>query len=248
METDKNPYLKSWLDGKIKEASTPEGTDAREILEDLQKEEYTSEELASWNDRLNNEAVEKDLDDYFIPKDYLGTEFYQVVLNRKKIPVKRPVREDKTGRTSTRPSDGNGVRGNSGAVQSNVLKDTQPADKKDKAPRSSISHESVGHNFHITAESGIGEGGLKTKFQQNIEAIKLLKQIEAEGRMATPSEQAILAKFNGWGTIASVFSDNQSWQKEQEQLKELLTPEEYSAARAAMTKAFYTSPEIAEKI
>ena len=164
----------------------------------------------------------------------------------------RPVREDKTGRTSTRPSDGNGVRGDSGAVQSNVLKDTQPANQKDKSnnkeSRPATTHESAGHNFHITPESGIGEGGLKTKFQQNIEAIKLLKQIETEGRMATPSEQAILAKFNGWGTVASVFSDNQHWQKEQEQLKELLTPEEYSAARAAMTNAFYTSPEIAEKI
>ena len=114
-------------------------------------------------------------------------------------------------------------------------------DKKQAAKE----YETAGHNFHITAESGIGEGGLKAKFKQNVDAIKLLKQLEAEGRKATPSEQAILAKFNGWGTLASAFSNDPKWAKENQQLRELLTPEEYAAAHGAITNAFYTSPEIA---
>ena len=80
-------------------------------------------------------------------------------------------------------------------------------DKKQAAK----SYETSGHNFHITDESGIGDGGLKAKFKQNVDAIKLLKQLEAEGRKATPSEQAILAKFNGWGTLASAFSNDAKW-------------------------------------
>ena len=90
---------------------------------------------------------------------------------------------------------------------------------------------------------------MKTKFRQNIDAIKLLKQLEAEGRRATPSEQAILAKFNGWGTLAKAFDpEAKDWAKEYQQLKELLTDEEYKKAKAATPNAFYTSPEIARAI
>ncbi|MBR3746404.1 MAG: DEAD/DEAH box helicase family protein, partial [Selenomonadaceae bacterium] len=109
-------------------------------------------------------------------------------------------------------------------------------------------YETAGHNFQITEDSGIGDGGLKTKFKQNIDAIKLLKQLEREERKATPSEQEILAKFNGWGTLAPAFSNAKDWQKENQELRELLTDEEYAAARGAIRNAFYTSPEIAKTI
>ncbi|MBR1806708.1 MAG: hypothetical protein IJ774_10045, partial [Selenomonadaceae bacterium] len=89
---------------------------------------------------------------------------------------------------------------------------------------------------------------MKAKFKQNIDAIKLLKQLESEGRKATPSEQEILAKFNGWGTLTSAFSGAKDWAKENQQLRELLTPEEYEAARGATLNAYYTSPEIARTI
>lgn len=182
----------------------------------------------------------------------------------------RPVRENGAGETSSRAGTGIGVRGDSGTVQSDeqrgqsvrddggglsstresteTVKPEKPEEETEKPKEEATKRETAGHNFHITKEHGIGEGGLKTKFKQNIDAIKLLKQLESEGRRATPSEQAILAKFNGWGTIASVFSDNAKWQKEQAQLKELLTKEEYESAHSVQMDAFYTSPEIAQAI
>jgi len=79
-----------------------------------------------------------------------------------------------------------------------------------------------------------------------MDAIRTLKQIEAENRLATPQEQEILSKFVGWGGLSQAFDENnESWSKEYAQLKEFLTDEEYSAARATVNNAFYTSPEIA---
>lgn len=116
-----------------------------------------------------------------------------------------------------------------------------PAQKKDAK-----ASEIPGHNFTIT-EKSLGEGGPKTKYANNVAAIKLLKKLEAEGRLATPSEQKILAKYVGWGGLSSVFSINASgnamdaaWAKEAKEVKELLTPAEYKAARASTNTAFYT--------
>lgn len=90
------------------------------------------------------------------------------------------------------------------------------------------------------------KGGVKTRYKWNVEAIRLLKEIEKENRLATSEEQEILAKYVGWGGIPQVFDDrNEKWEKEYDELKELLTEKEYSAARATVNNAFYTSPEIA---
>lgn len=149
-----------------------------------------------------------------------------------------------------RTGAGNGARGSEGALRAAGRTAERPDDGVLENAQPAISNpaEIPGHNFHITDESGVGEGGLKTKFKQNIDAINLLKQLEAEGRMATPSEQAILAKFNGWGTLADAFTDNEKWQKENQQLKELLTGDEYRAAKAAIINAYYTHPKIAQAI
>ncbi|MBR1647790.1 MAG: hypothetical protein IJ685_13610, partial [Selenomonadaceae bacterium] len=149
----------------------------------------------------------------------------------------RPVQADDAGSTSARTGTETD-RGN----------DRVSADAENVSDESTKTYEPAGNNFHITEDDGIGEGGLKTKFKQNIDAIKLLKQLEAEVRKATPSEQKILAKFNGWGTVAPAFSNTKGWTKENQQLRELLTPEEYEAARAVTLDAFYTSPEIAKTI
>ena len=99
-------------------------------------------------------------------------------------------------------------------------------------------------NFHIT-DDHLGEGGAKTKYAFNIAAIQTLKQIEAEGRQAMPQEQEILSRYVGWGGLPQAFdAENSSWQKEYQQLKELLTDEEYSAARGSTLNAHYTSPTV----
>ena len=90
------------------------------------------------------------------------------------------------------------------------------------------------------------KGGAKTRYQWNMDAIRTLKQIESGNRLATPEEQKVLSKFVGWGGLSQAFDEeNAGWSKEYAELKELLSDEEYSAARATVNNAFYTSPEIA---
>ena len=101
------------------------------------------------------------------------------------------------------------------------------------------------YNFHYNLWE-MEKGGAKTRYQWNIDAIRTLKQIESENRLATPEEQKILSKFVGWGGLSQAFDEeNAAWSKEYAELKELLSDEEYSAARATVNNAFYTSPEIA---
>lgn len=124
-----------------------------------------------------------------------------------------------------------------------------PAQKADAKPS-----ETPGHNYTVTKDS-LGDGGVKTKYKNNVEAIKLLKQLEAEGRQATPAEQEILANYVGWGGLSPVFNINyngeaidSAWTKEAKELKELLTDEEYKAARASTTTAFYTPVNVIKNV
>ena len=101
------------------------------------------------------------------------------------------------------------------------------------------------HNFHYNLWE-MEKGGAKTRYQWNMDAIRTLKQIESENRLATPEEQKVLSKFVGWGGLSQAFDEeNAGWSKEYAELKDLLSDEEYSAARATVNNAFYTSPEIA---
>lgn len=91
--------------------------------------------------------------------------------------------------------------------------------------------------------------GAKTKFQNNIAAIKILKQTEAENRAATPEEQGQLFLYSGWGGLANAFeSDNDKWKNEYSELKGLLTDEEYTAARSTVLDSFYTDTAIVDSI
>ena len=101
------------------------------------------------------------------------------------------------------------------------------------------------HNFHYNLWE-MEKGGAKTRYQWNMDAIRTLKQIESENRLATPEEQKTLSKFVGWGGLSQAFDEeNAGWSKEYKELKEMLSDEEYAAARATVNNAFYTSPEIA---
>ena len=103
-------------------------------------------------------------------------------------------------------------------------------------------------NFRITDEH-LGEGGAKTKCRANIEAIQLLKYLERNGFQASPEQQDKLSGYVGWGGIPEVFDENKSeWSKEYAELKALLTPEEYEAARGSTLNAHYTSPTVIRAI
>ena len=103
-------------------------------------------------------------------------------------------------------------------------------------------------NFHFE-DAELPKGGQKTRYQWNVEAIRLLKQIEYEDRTATPEEQKVLARYVGWGGIAQAFDErNEGWQKEYAELKELLSTSEYADARETVNTAFYTSPIITQAV
>ena len=103
-------------------------------------------------------------------------------------------------------------------------------------------------NFHIT-DDALGVGGPKAKYQANINAIKLLKHLEADGRQAIPEQQEVLSRYVGWGGLADAFDPNkEKWSAEYAELKNLLTPEEYEAARASTLNAHYTSPTVIKAI
>lgn len=115
-----------------------------------------------------------------------------------------------------------------------------------RAPAPSIK---PANDFSIADEDDIGAGGAKTKFRQNIAAIQLLRVLEDRGTPATRDEQAVLAKFVGWGGIPQAFerSDgtfSKGWEKEGAQLRALLSADELDAAAASTRNAHYTSPEI----
>ena len=103
-------------------------------------------------------------------------------------------------------------------------------------------------NFRIL-DDNLGKGGAKEKFWRNIKAIATLKQIESENRNATPEEQHILSQYVGWGGLADAFdTDKAGWRVEYDELKGVLTPEEYAAARASTLNAHYTSPTVIRAI
>ena len=103
-------------------------------------------------------------------------------------------------------------------------------------------------NFHIT-DDHIGEGGPKQKFARNIEAIETLFKLESEDRNATPEEQEILSNYVGWGGLADAFDpDKGNWAQEYTTLKNLLSEDEYAAARASTLNAHYTSPTVIRSI
>ena len=100
------------------------------------------------------------------------------------------------------------------------------------------------HEYHITNDA-IGTGTPGERFNNNVRAIRLLKRLEAEDRLATPEEQEVLARYVGWGGLADCFDERHSKYAE---LKALLTEEEYAAARESTLTAFYTPPVVIRSI
>ena len=104
------------------------------------------------------------------------------------------------------------------------------------------------HNFHIT-DDHLGEGGPRLKYQANINAIRLLKELEAAGQQASLEQQEVLSRYVGWGGVQEAFDPSKTaWAKEYAELKALLTPEEYESARASTLNAHYTSPMVIRAI
>lgn len=130
-------------------------------------------------------------------------------------------------------------------IDRSILQNRETADtihKKEENPTLKTDY------FRITDEH-LGEGSKREKFQNNIEAIRTLQLIENEERPATPEEQETMSKYIGWGGLQEAFDENNSeWSKEYSELINLLSEEEYEAARSTVNDAFYTSPVITQAI
>lgn len=135
-----------------------------------------------------------------------------------------------------------------GEAAKNIPREDAPPEKGQPEPiQSDLSHTPI--NYRYSPDDEIGLGGQKTKFKSNIEAIKTLKVIEKEKRMATAEEQKILVKYVRWGGLPQAFDpDAAGWEKEYSELKKLLTTEEYESARASTPNAHYTSPVVINAI
>nr|WP_242860313.1 GNAT family N-acetyltransferase [Desulfosporosinus sp. I2] len=104
-------------------------------------------------------------------------------------------------------------------------------------------------NFRYSEDYALYPNGVKTKYKNNVEAIKLLNKIESEKRLATTDEQIVLARYVGWGGLANAFSDTASgWEKEYHELKHLLDDKEYADALNSVVTAYYTEPELIRRI
>ena len=121
------------------------------------------------------------------------------------------------------------------------------AEKASYTDFKAASHRNA-QNFRIT-DDDLGAGGAKAKFQANLNAIQLLKHLEAEGLQASPEQQQVLSRYVGWGGLPDAFDENKpGWASEYQELKAALTPEEYTAARASTLNAHYTSPTVIRAI
>lgn len=235
MENDNQDVVKSKVEKSTKEVTDNGNNEGR----------YSEVPGGQVSEGSSRSQEKRNLEQTGTGQLYVGEQ--QVQRPKTEHPEERPNTEGRNndGGLPENPRSGKGSTGTS-ERGNDVL---TPAQKKDAK-----ASEIPGHNYTIT-EKSLGEGGPKTKYENNIAAIKLLKKLEAENRLATPSEQKILAKYVGWGGLSSVFSVNASgnaidpaWAKEAKEVKELLTTAEYRAARASTNTAFYTPVGVIKNI
>ena len=156
----------------------------------------------------------------------------------------RPDTQRSGGGSGEGSSQSGDLRGTDRVTTEEPAADTNAAEKLHEEVVEQIAQQSTekpkGRNF-VIGDSLDLPNGEKSRYKANVEAIHLVKKLEAEGRYATEAEQAILSKYVGWGGLANAFDQRKAdWAKEFAELKELLTEEEYTAARGSTLNAHYT--------
>lgn len=162
------------------------------------------------------------------------------------IPRAEAEQRGRQGSTDTDRADTENTKGTRPAgLRAGSELETPAGDRtsqRGSAPNAAVT-ETAGHDYEIK-ETAAGKKNSEERYKQNINAIKLLKKLEGENRLPTPGEQEILAGYNGWGGLKKAFLDEQK----NNELRELLTGEEYQSARSTINDAFYTSPAIVRAI
>ena len=128
-------------------------------------------------------------------------------------------------------------------------KNVENKEEKPKQNEDEIIEQAKKINYAIPHEKQTEIRNARQRANDNIKAIKLLKTIESQGRLATKEEQEVLALYSGWGGLSKVFDTRVAeWQVQQIELKENLTEEEFEEAKSSSLNAFYTNPEIIDNM
>ncbi|HWE97601.1 MAG TPA: hypothetical protein VG269_26835 [Tepidisphaeraceae bacterium] len=156
---------------------------------------------------------------------------------------------DRLGERGREPDAGGSEPGQGAAA--GVVREVAESDAQEQAP-------ALTGNHTITDAAKLDAGGARTKYQQNVAAIETLRRVMAEGRRATAAEQEVLALYSGWGRFPQLFNaaaavgaegksegKASAWEQESKDVKDLLTPEEWEAARKSTLNAHYSSPLLA---
>ena len=156
-------------------------------------------------------------------------------------PVVRTISGSETGLSDSlgNRDEGVGVSSGRGRPTGVVFRSSEPE------PKSTLARD-----LRLTAAHSIGSGSLKQKAESNLVAIRTLKILEAEGRLATQEEQGVLAKYSGWGAMPNIFAQYppNDWRETAKAVREALNPDEYASARASTPNAHYTSPEVIQAV
>lgn len=243
------------------------GEEARRELPLLLEQEETAEELVKKMDEalaalpLEFENYEKRVETLAILHQYIEGTYTLFPERQKEISVEsgnqqlslfdfmqeepfdmEKLEEPNFSQPNNEVADTIDVIGTDGEIITAVPQKRNPT-KEDTIPQQK-EYAKEGNNFRIT-DDALGAGSPKEKFRGNIEAISLLKKLEAENRLATPEEQKILSRYVGWGGLSVAFDDRkEEWSQEYQELKGLLSESEYKEARSSTLNAFYTPPTV----
>lgn len=221
---------------KEPEPATAEVTDTENSIQDNPESEHASQEPQPVNYQVGDTVYLEDTA-YEITK----IDMYDVQLRdpSQRYPIFRVESKDRLN--DMLQHDSRNAKQSTPDTEEPVFTETEVVQDTSDAREVSVP---VPCNFTIT-DDRLGEGGPKAKFQMNIKAITVLKQIESEGRTATFDEQQILSKYVGWGGVPDAFEpDKTGWEKEYQELKDILTSEEYTSAKASVLNAHYTNPVV----
>ena len=230
----------------------PKPKDAETTTKDTTKQaEVTTKGKEKTDDRVDEEMRDSDAGESATPPQEVGGD-----RKAKDLPMGKgedgegsgtqDIRADQGEPTEGPTEDGPDTTRSTDSINSQGTRDTESYDVS----------ESIATNFRLSKGDVLAEGGKVARFNNNIKAIKLLKELEETGRMATKEEQVVLSKYVGWGGIKEAFDKKydhdkrkyvartKSWEKRFEQLEKLLTKKEYEAAAFSVVNAHYTSTEV----
>ena len=234
--TKESAIVENTQEDVAKESAAAEVTDTENSIQDNPESEHASQEPQPANYQVGDTVY---LEDTAYEITNIGMYDVQLRDPSQRYPIFRVESKDRLN--DMLQQDSRNAKQPTPDTEEPVFTETEVVQDTSDAQEVSVP---VPCNFIIT-DDRLGEGGPKTKFRMNMEAITVLRQVEAENRVATPAEQQILSKYAGWGGIPDAFEqDKAGWEKEYQELKAALTPEEYDSARTSVLNAHYTSPVV----